>query len=119
MTPLVDFVLSPQTIRFKEWVSEIPTHKELLREYDKAILSKSALFAGAPYRAGKLLLFTGIGAGLGAALGPLGAGAGGLLGAGADLALSAGDEFFLSKIDLGWKPNQWVRDSALPLLNRH
>ncbi len=110
----VDFVLSKETVKFKKWLREIPANKELLREYDKSAFGKSKLFSSLPVRLTKLATFSGLGCVAGSFVGAglVGAFAGGAL----DLALSAGDEFLLSKIDLGWKPTQWVDQSAMPLL---
>ena len=109
---IVDFLLSAETKKFKNWLKVSPSRSDILREYDSAVINRSQLMQQLPVRLAKWITLSGGGIALDAALGsgPLG-GLGGL-------ALSASDEFLLSRIDLGWKPSQWVSRSARPLLGR-
>ena len=93
--------------KFREWLEKIPEEKNLLGEYNKAILEKD-LSDKLPIKTARFVIFEGIGI----TLDVLGAG-----GIGTTIAtgLSAFDNFVLDKlIDRKWKPNQFIDETLRP-----
>ena len=93
--------------KFREWLEKIPEEKNLLGEYNKAILEKD-LSDKLPTKTARFVIFEGIGI----TLDVLGAG-----GIGTTIAtgLSAFDNFVLDKlIDRKWKPNQFIDETLKP-----
>lgn len=93
--------------KFRKWLEKIPEEKNLLGEYNKAILEKD-LSDKLPTKTARFVIFEGIGI----TLDVLGAG-----GIGTTIAtgLSAFDNFVLDKlIDRKWKPNQFIDKTLKP-----
>lgn len=93
--------------QFREWLDKIPEEKNLLGEYNKAVLEKD-LGDKLPTKTARFVIFEGIGI----TLDVLGAG-----GVGTTIAtgLSAFDNFVLDKlINRKWKPNQFIDKTLKP-----
>lgn len=112
---IMDFIEAPKTQKFKRWIAESKVNGELLREYDRANATDSALMKSLPIKLARFVTFSGLGAVLGNALGGAGL-IGGLAGTAADFVVGKAEEALAEKIKLGWKPNQWVSTAARPLL---
>ena len=93
--------------KFRKWLEKIPEEKNLLGEYNKAILEKD-LSDKLPTKTARFVIFEGIGI----TLDVLGAGG---LGTTIATGLSAFDNFVLDKlIDRKWKPNQFIDKTLKP-----
>src|SRR5262245_3427330 len=100
------------------WLSLQSPDARLIKEYDRAVFSKTGWAQRLPFRVGKIFVFAGIGVGVDAVLGTMGLAtlATSALSAGSDVIASASDEFVLSKWLQGWKPNQFVEGPAKQFL---
>lgn len=114
VSELLDLLEREDAMKFKKWLSkQIPTGA-LLKEYDKAVFSADSWTRRLPFKAGKLIVFAGIGAAIGESVGHIGLGAAASLAAGfaTNLAVGTSDELLTSKLTGGWKPNQFIEGSA-------
>jgi hypothetical protein len=111
---LLDLLEREDARKFKKWLSEQKPTGALLKEYDRAVFSTQNWTAGLPFKAGKLMVFAGIGAAIGEAVGHIGLGAAASLAAGfaTNLAVGTSDELLTSKLANGWKPNQFIEGAA-------
>lgn len=116
ISEILDFAEREDTLKFKRWIADSEEGADLLAEYEKSKVSASRLASSLPAKAVRIVLFATAGAGIEKLIG--GSGAFGML-AGpivSEAVLSAADDLILSRIKLGWKPNQWVVDEAGPFL---
>ena len=115
---MINFLEHEDTRKFKEWLAKQDPDAALVKEYDRAVFSKTGWTQRLPFRVGKLVAFGGLGVGVDAALGSMGLASLTAIGVSAatDILASAGDEFVLSKLLKGWKPNQFVEGPAKEFL---
>lgn len=93
--------------KFRDWLDKIPEDKNLLGEYNKAVLEKD-LSDKIPTKATRFVIFETIGLGLDL----LGAGG---LGTAAAITIGGFDSFILDKlINRKWKPNQFIDNTLIP-----
>lgn len=96
--------------KFRDWLEKIPEEKNLLGEYNKAILEKN-FSDKLPTKTARFIIFEGIGLGLDA----LGAGG---IGTAIATGLSTLDSFVLDKmINRKWKPNQFIDNTLKPRIH--
>jgi hypothetical protein len=114
VSELLDLLDSEDARRFKGWLSEQTPTGALLKEYDRAVFSATHWSRRIPFKAGKLMVFAGIGAAIGEAVGHIGLGTAASLAAGfaTNLAIGTSDELLTSKLASGWKPNQFIEGAA-------
>jgi hypothetical protein len=111
---LLDLLERDETRKFKNWLKAQPVDGSLVKEYDRAIFSKTGWTQSLSYKFGKLGVFAGLGVAVDLSIGTMGLAtvvASGL-GAASDVAVGASDEFLLSKLGKGWKPNQFIEGPA-------
>jgi len=96
---VLDLLDNEETKKFKAWLSLQSPDARLIKEYDRAVFSKTGWAQRLPFRVGKIFVFAGIGVGVDAVLGTMGLAtlATSALSAGSDVIASASDEFVLSK----------------------
>lgn len=115
---LVAFLQQEETMKFKTWLAGQNPDGFLIKEYDKAVLSRQGWTQRLPFRISKLVTFTGLGMAVDATVGTMGLAtlaAHALSGTG-ELAVGATDEFVVPKLLKGWKPNQFVEGPAQEFL---
>ena len=114
VSELLDLLEREDARKFKKWLSEQKPTGALLKEYDRAVFSTQSWTKGLPFKAGKLMVFAGIGAAIGEAVGHIGLGAAASLAAGfaTNLAVGTSDELLTSKLASGWRPNQFIEGPA-------
>lgn len=116
ISEILNFVESKETRKFKQWITSSSPDADLLREYDKANATQSHLMSSLPARFVKFVVFSTGGALLDKAIGGSGIiGAAG--GFAADWTLNSAEEMLSAQLKMGWKPNQWVNNSAAPFLD--
>jgi hypothetical protein len=97
--------------QFREWLDKIPEEKNLLGEYNKAILEKD-LSDRLSTKTARFVIFEGIGI----TLDIMGAG---VIGTTIATGLSAFDNFILDKlINKKWKPNQFIENTLKPKIQK-
>ena len=111
---LLDLIEREDATKFKKWLSEQPPTAALLKEYDRAVFSADSWTRRLPFKAGKLMVFAGIGAAIGEAVGHIGLVTAASLAAGfaTNLAVGTSDELLTSRLTGGWKPNQFIEGPA-------
>ncbi|MBI5320291.1 hypothetical protein [Bradyrhizobium sp.] len=116
---LVAFLRLEDTRRFKTWLISQHNESVLIQEFHRSLFEKAGWMQRLPVKAGKLVVFAGLGAVIDAQIGSMGLAtvASTALGMGSDMLVGASDEFLLSKIKKGWKPNQFVEGSAQKFLD--
>lgn len=93
--------------KFRDWLDKIPEEKNLLGEYNKAVMEKD-FSDKIPTKTARFVILESIGLGLDA----LGAGG---IGTAAAIALGSFDTFVLDKlINRKWKPNQFIDNTLKP-----
>lgn len=113
---VLNFAEEDETRKFKAWIKDGPEGADLLAEYEKSKVLPSKMAASLPAKVSKIFLFSAAGAVIEGAVGGAGwrgALVGNLVG---DTILSIADQTLLSRLKLGWRPNQWVANSAGPFL---
>jgi hypothetical protein len=115
---ILDFSESKETRKFKEWTSGLSANRDLILEYEKSRISQSKILQSFPFKTVRFVTLAGAGAALDNFVGGSGAigAAGGIAG---NVVLSFAEEMLLSSLKLGWKPQHWVNDAALPLLSNN
>lgn len=114
---ILDFAELESTRKFKSWIVDQPPRGDLLVEYEKACISESGVTRSLPFKLSKLVLMSAAGTAVDSALG--GTGLPGLAtGIASSVAVDGLDELLLSRLKIGWRPNQWVSGSALKFLPR-
>ncbi len=111
---VVELLEKQNTINFKKWMASQAEDANLIKEYNKAIVSPAGWTQSSQFKTGKIFVFAGIGTAIDLSVGGAGLGsmAGAALSAAADVVLGSGDEFVLNKILRGWKPNQFIEKTA-------
>jgi hypothetical protein len=114
VSELLDLLEREDARKFKKWLSEQTPTGALIKEYDKAVFSADRWTKRLPFKTGKLMVFAGIGAAIGEALGHIGLGTAASVAAGfaTNLAVGTSDELLTSKLTSGWKPNQFIEGAA-------
>jgi hypothetical protein len=106
---LINLIEDERTSKFKQWTTGLPISSDLLREFDRSVLSESPVTKSVGYKLAKLFVLTTTSALVGAKIdAAVGSTIGAAVGFAADFALGATDEFLISKLRAGWTPNQWV-----------
>ncbi|MCL6415119.1 hypothetical protein MIB92_05610 [Aestuariirhabdus sp. Z084] len=96
--------------KFKSWLTKKSPESDLIKEY-YAEVTKETVADKLPGKTARFSVFTGLGLAADATL------TGGL-GTVAGLSLGALDTFYLDKLLSGWKPNQFIDDQLLPVINK-
>lgn len=114
VSDLLDLLEQDDARKFKDWLSKQAPTGALLKEYDRAVFSNRSWTTQLPFKATKLMVFSGIGAALGYAEGMLGLGvaAGAAASYVTNLAVGASDEGLTAKLAKGWKPSQFIEGAA-------
>lgn len=97
--------------RFREWLDNQPAEADLAREFYKAAIAKTWV-EKLPGKTFRWAVFSGLGLMADSQMG-----SGNLATLGAQ-GLSALDTFVLDKLIGGWKPNQFINQDLLPLIQR-
>jgi hypothetical protein len=90
--------------KFKAWLSEIQPSNDLIREYHKAV-THTPVLDKLPSKTMRWTLFTGLGIAADVLIG-------GGLGTATGVTVGALDTFLLSRLRLGWKPNQFIEEGV-------
>jgi len=96
--------------KFKNWLTNVDKDKTLIKSYHEEV-TKETWVDKLPTKGFRWSFFTGLGLLVDAA-------GGGGLGTAVGLGLSAGDTFLLDKILKGWKPNVFVNNELIPMINK-
>jgi hypothetical protein len=115
---LINLLEDTDTQKFKTWLKSQNPDGFLMKEYDKAVVGRHGWTARLPFRAGKIVTFTGLGLAADALLGTFGLATAAATAASAatELGLGATDEFMLEKLLRGWKPDQFIEGPAKEFL---
>lgn len=114
ISDLLDLLEHEDAKKFKQWLSEQTPTGALLKEYDRAVFSDTPWTKRLPFKAGKLMLFAGIGVAIDQAVGSAGLATAAALAASyaSGVAVGAGDELLAATLANGWKPNQFINGAA-------
>lgn len=112
---VLNFAESSETRKFKEWLKSLKANSDILSEYEIAI-SKSPITSKLPYKLSKFTIMFALSYLLNPASNllvsnPI------ISGIISDASLEYLDDFLISKLKLGWRPNQWVLKSANKFLS--
>lgn len=102
--------LLEEGVKFRDWVGKIKDDKSLIGEYHKEVLNKSVLDK-LPGKTARFVFFEGVGI----IADIMGAGGAGKVAA---TGLAGLDTFYLDKLIKGWRPNQYIDNSIIPLVSR-
>jgi hypothetical protein len=95
--------------KFKEWIAGLKPEEDLIKSYYKEV-TKETIVDKLPVKSVRLSLFTGLGFAVDAFV-PGG------IGTAAGIALGVLDTFYLDRMILGWKPNQFIDNEVKRLIS--